>query len=165
MLACENGHDQCLRMLMAHMANHPFDDVDNVQPYSIEPPETARKWVDEAKNWSSPLHFVDVNPPYRTLSLLRDGANIHASFHDKGPTPLDIALSKGGESASLIIRASEPWSVDTHDLFPFAARRRAYELFKIGILIAASRFEGGEQGFRDVWEFGVMKHAVDRTCK
>jgi len=43
MLACENGHDQCLRILMAHMANHPFDDVDNVQPYSTEPPETARK--------------------------------------------------------------------------------------------------------------------------
>ena len=39
---------------------------------------------------------------------------------------------------------------------------RAYDLFKIGLLFAASRFEGEEQAFLDVWEFGVRPHAIVR---
>ena len=122
--------------------------------------EATRAWVEEAAQWSSPLHFVDVNPPERTLSLLREGADLYASFDTKTPTPLDVALAKGGDSASLILRASEPWCFDTHHLFPLPARRRAYGLFKVGRLLAASRFEGAEQAFRDVWDFHVMPRAI-----
>ena len=162
-LACEGGHHQCVRLLMSYMAYHPFA----MYPECIEnlfvSSEEMRQWVGEAAQWSSPLHFVDVNPPERTTSLLRDGANVHARLGNGLPTPLDVARAKGGDSASLILRASKPWGVGTHCLFPSQARRRAYELLKVGRMFAASRFEGhDQQAFFDVWQFGVMPHAIVR---
>ena len=121
--------------------------------------EEMRQWVGEAAKWSSPLHFVDVNSPARTTFLLRDGADIHARLGSGLPTPLDVALAKGGDSSSLILRASKPWSVGTHSLFPSQARRRAYDLLKIGLLFAASR---QKHAFFDVWQFLVMPHAIVR---
>ena len=160
LLACHNGHDPCVRLLMSYMAPFPSD----VSVYLASPlPDATRKWVAEAERWSSPLHFVDVNSCERTLSLLRGGADIHASRRSGLPTPLDVALAKGGDSASLVLRAGTPWSVGTHSLFPSQARRRAYELLMVGRLFASSRFEGQEQAFFDVWQFGVMPHAIVRT--
>ena len=158
--ACVNGNLQCLRLLMSYTAHHHFaTDPERIQAL---PSGAMQTWVEEAVKWSSPLHFVDVNPPERTLSLLRDGANINASFDARSPTPLDVALGRGGASASLILRAGYPWSFGTHFLFPLPARRRAYDLFKIGRLFAASRFAGEEQAFLDAWDFGVMPHAIAR---
>ena len=159
MFACERGHHQCVRLLMSYMAYHPFA----THPECIETlfltSEEMRQWVGEAAKWSSPLHFVDVNSPARTTFLLRDGADIHARLGSGLPTPLDVALAKGGDSSSLILRASKPWSVGTHSLFPSQARRRAYDLLKIGLLFAASR---QKHAFFDVWQFLVMPHAIVR---
>ena len=150
------GHDSVIRVLMSYMS--PFPDRFHLSRL----PDATRTWVEEARRWSSPLHFVDVNPPDRTLSLLRNGADIHHASRVGFPTPLHLALAKGGDSASLVLRASQPWSFGTHFLFPGCARRRAYDLFKIGRLLAASRFDGEEHAFLDAWEFVVMPHAIVR---
>ena len=150
------GHDSMIRVLMSYMS--PFPDRFNLSRL----PDATRTWVEEARRWSSPLHFVDVNPPERTLSLPRNGADIHHASRFGFPTPLHLALAKGGDSASLVVRASHPWSFGTHFLFPDCARRRAYDLFKIGRLLAASRFDGEEHAFLDAWDFKVMPHAIVR---
>ena len=150
------GHDSAIRVLMSYMS--PFPDRFNLSLL----PDATRTWVEEARMWSSPLHFVDVNPPDRTLSLLRNGADIHHASRVGFPTPLHLALAKGGDSASLVLRASHPWSFGTHFLFPGCARRRAYDLFKIGRLLAASRFDGEEHAFLDAWDIVVMPHAIVR---
>jgi serine/threonine-protein phosphatase 6 regulatory ankyrin repeat subunit B len=168
--ACKQGKEECIRLLMSYMAHEH-----NRVPFDWEPQSllmrrlsgSMREWVCTANNcWSTPLHFVCVNSPGRTRSLLRSGADILAA-RDGGPTPLDLASREGegsdNESASLILRANEAWSSQTHDIFPSPSRRRAYEVFKIGILLSSSPlFRGEEQALRDVWRSFVMPYAITR---
>ena len=63
---------------------------------------------------------------------------------------------------ALLRRASRPWCPHVnHDLFPSPHRLRAWELFKIGLLLS-SRFPREEGSFFDAWETVVMPHAVRR---
>ena len=153
-------NEPLVKLLMAHMAhthelNWCGDDIERVED------ESFREWLRKASKWPTPLHFVDVSSPDRTRALLRQGADILSASED-GTTPLDLARQAEGESANLIQKASEPWSAETHDLFPLPARRRARDLVMLGYLLSDARFEGAEVAFRDVWRCHVMPFAVSR---
>ena len=125
-------------------------------------PSRTRAWIVEALRWSTPLHFVDFNSYEWTRSLLRCGADVRASSGPGYPTPVDVARVTRGGSSSLVLRASLPWSPESHDLFPCPSRRRAVGLLLVGRLLASSRASGAEQAFVDVWDAIVMPLAVTR---
>lgn len=60
-----------------------------------------------------------------------------------------------------MIAAAGPWTPAAHDLFPLAARWRAWELYKIGALIARMHGSAG-QAILDVWVAHVIPGALDR---
>ena len=119
------------------------------------------------------------------LRHLRDGADIHQTFEMTGndmarlgaaappwPTPKQTALNLAqaldaqgkapeGSPAWLILRASEPWSPNTHHVFPAEKRGRAVELLRIGFALSrSSRFAGEEQAMMDVWREVLMPQAI-----
>ena len=91
----------------------------------------------EALRWSSSLHFVGFNSYEWTRALLRCGADVHTRLGTGSPTPVDVARMTLGASSSLVLRASLPWSPETHDLFPLPARRRAADLLLVGRMLAS----------------------------
>ena len=111
---------------------------------------SGRRW---SPRWS-PLHHVEVLSAERTRALLRGGASIHAPAGTPPVSPLQRAQQQqpAGEAAQLILRAAQPWSPATHDLFPAAARARAVELCRLGYLLGCSeRFQTESRSLIDAW--------------
>lgn len=110
-------------------------------------------------------------PARRARQLLRDGADPHASHRERGVTPAALAarlagrgLAPEGSAAQLVLLAAEPWSPESHSLFPRRARERAFELARIGWLLSRlEAFEGQELAVVDAWRGFVMPHAVRRA--
>ena len=115
-------------------------------------------WLRDAKAWT-PLHHLEVLTPARALSLLRDGADLHAG----SPSPLERARTVPGEVSALVVHAGRQWSPQTHHLFPAAARSYAVEVLRLGYLLAWSpRYTGEASSLVDVWLGYVLPHAVER---
>jgi hypothetical protein len=69
-----------------------------------------------------------------------------------------------GTVAHLVLRAALPWEPNTHHLFPEAARARAYELLLVGYALSRSPpYAAHTQALLDVWVYGVMAYAIERT--
>ena len=125
-------------------------------------------WLAESRDWTTPLHHLRVVTPARARALLRGGADLRAAARDGAPTPLSLARglraageAGGGSAAALVLRAAEPWSPETHELLPAAARAWAVAVVRLGTLLSR-RFGGEEQSFVDAWRDYVMPHAVGR---
>lgn len=137
----------------------------------------ARSGCEELSAWLrssadfSPLHHVEVLSTQRTLALLRTG---RFSPHAGSCSPADRArerlLELRGDGdprtalgpprhapSSLILRASQPWSPSTHELWGAPQRARAFELLKLGYLLRATL---GDGSVLDWWVAHVMPHAL-----
>ena len=68
-----------------------------------------------------------------------------------------------GPVASLVLKAAAPWSPATHYLFPAAARRRAWDMIKLGHLIASAHVEQRPRELFDVWFSTLMPLAIERS--
>ena len=76
------------------------------------------------------------------------GADLHAREGD-GPAPHSLALAMrvqgvvaAGSAADLVLCAAEPWSPETHHLFPPLSRVRAVEVMLMGHRLSReARFE------------------------
>ena len=115
-------------------------------------------WLD-ASNDFTPLHHLEVLEPQRTLALLRAGDYSPVAGH---PSPAMRAKNflrryKDDEAAKMIVRASEPWSPDTHALWGDTQRARVLELLKIGYLLRATL---GDWSVLDWWVGHVMPCAI-----
>ena len=73
-------------------------------------------------------------------------------------------------SASLVLRAAQPWSAHTHCLFPAPARECARALLSVGYQLAWARphCEGSGamlpgEAFLDVWRDHIMPRVVLRA--
>jgi len=146
------------------------------------------QWLITSRQWTTPLHYLEIIGATRARSLLRGAADLHAGAAD-GPTPLSLALemcegggehcagseatSKGakGSAAYLVLQASRPWSRMTHELFPLGVRRRASALVRIGQLLSRQPWFQSGDGLRednrqvallDVWIDHVIPLAVQR---
>ena len=113
------------------------------------------------------------HPALSVRALLRNGASILAAFAPGRPTPLSLARSlhaKGmaaeGSAAALVLKAAEPWSPASHELFPDPARAHAVQLLLVGhSLSRLPKHESVAQAIFDIWLFHVMPHVVVRESK
>ena len=204
-IACAYGHLAVAQVLCSHgaardlkmfngidlPANSPADlmarfDAAELAAQSGHP--ELSQWLIISRQWTTPLHYLDVIGAGRARSLLRNDADLHAGLPD-GPTPLSLAMemceggdehgagsgasSKGakGSAAHLVLQASRPWSRLSHELFPQRARRRAAALVQIGVLLSRqpwsqsddeSREDSRQVAFLDVWVDHVIPLAVHR---
>ena len=103
-------------------------------------------WITNTIEWS-PLHHLDVLSPDRTRLLLRQGADVHAKpTTGDTRTPFEVAEGMQGtsESARLVLLAAGQWSVESHSLFPNAARNSAATLaFSLYHMYARRMNNGG----------------------
>lgn len=107
----------------------------------------------------APLHHVAILTQERTLALLREGT--HSPVSGAIPAAEIARRHPSSAAAALIIRAAEPWSPSTNEIWGAAHRSRAVELLKIGYLVARTYASGeGEGSVIDVWVAHVMSRAI-----
>ena len=119
-------------------------------------------WLEETRDWTTPLHHISLLSAERVRRLLRAGADLHAQSSPAAPTPLQLAQQAGaqaGESHRLLLAAATPWSPSNHDLKPAPTRARAVTLMRLGYLLAwQPRFVNGS--LANAWIDGVLPHAM-----
>ena len=129
-------------------------------------------WLITSRQWSTPLHHLDIISTPRARALLRNGADLHAAAAPGGPTPFSLAQAMraagdvaDGSVAQLVLDAAKPWSGVTHTLFPDAARALAVQLLRLGHLLSRQeRFTGEETALFDLWIELVVPRVVQRAC-
>jgi ankyrin repeat protein len=138
--------------------------------------EAVREWLAGSRQWTTPLHHLATVGADRARALLRGGADLRAAAAGAdAPTPLSLAerlraegSTPPGSAADLVLRAAEPWSPQTHQLFPSEARAQAVELMLLGAQLSREeRFEKEDDpnagiAVWDVWMGFVVPHAVTR---
>ena len=123
-----------------------------------------RRWLKATRSWTE-LHHVEQLTEEHARKLLRRGYDVFVQDR-KGVTPVDRAekvlsakKKKGAAAAKLILKAAQPWSPATHDLFPERARADAVKALLLGYAFQRStRFSLPI----DVWCLHVMPHLVAR---
>ena len=152
--AARQGHTFCVHLLSSYGARDERAAAGAARHGHAD----LATWLRDAKAWT-PLHHLEVLTPARALSLLRDGADLHAG----SPSPLERARTVPGEVSALVVHAGRQWSPQTHHLFPAAARSYAVEVLRLGYLLAWSpRYTGEASSLVDVWLGYVLPHAVER---
>lgn len=48
-------------------------------------------WLDSTRQWTTPLHYIELHTPDRTMEMLRGGADPHARAAPDACSPLDVA--------------------------------------------------------------------------
>ena len=172
-VAVDHGHLECMQLLSSVGASRTVRQNDHewlAREIAHECGHDAIvEWLHASEEWTR-LHHLEVLPCKRTRRLLLAGASLHAKRGNPPCTPLQRAALLGGAGmpqALLLLKAAEPWSADTHSLFPMSARRTAVELLLIGAclgdrLVAASA-PGGASFCPDIWVQHVMPQAVSRA--
>ena len=171
--ACQYGHLATAKLLSSYGASRHFDLSFGSQK-THETAEALAKfhghltlaaWLRDSCKWTTPLHHVAVISTSRTLALLRAGASIDAKDQEGDLTPLALACelhAKGeapnGTPAALVLKAAQPWSPETHALFPAAARAYAVQMMLIGHSKSA-RLPA------DLWMHIIMPYLVSRDSK
>jgi len=114
-------------------------------------------WLTTSRDWCTPLHHVAVISEERAITLLRDGASVHARKEGDpvAPSPLELASSSSAVGR-VILAAAAPWSPSAHCLFPLRARAYAVDLLLLGHHID-SRFQNS---LMDVWLGRVMPQVI-----
>ena len=130
----------------------------------------VQDWIIATREWTTPLHHVQLLTAPRVRELLAAGADVHARSGRQGSqTPLTIAtslLESGAQhvGAAMIVAAAGPWSSGVPALFPPWARARAVQLLLIGYGISNVY----DCALLDVWIETLMPFAVrrneDTTC-
>ena len=152
--AAQEGHAGCTYLLHSYGARNLAAAVYAANGGHDE----LRDWLQHAHSWT-PLHHLEVLTPARTLSLLRDGADLHAGK----PSPLERAKVVPGDASALVLRAAAPWSPKTHHLFPEAARAQAVAAMRLGYQLAwSTRYESEACSLVDAWISYVLPNLVDR---
>ena len=122
------------------------------------------RWLKATRSWTR-LHHVEHLTERHARMLLRRGDDVFAKT-GRGVTPVDRAekvlsakKKTGAAAATLILKAAQPWSPATHDLFPERARADA-----VNALLLGYAFQRSERFSLpiDVWRLHVMPHLVAR---
>ena len=171
-VACFHGHLACVKVLSSYGASWSIVDLAFATAAGAGHNDVCT-WLIMSREWTSPLHHLEIISAGRARDLLSADADLEAAAREGGPTPLNLARALAeagragaGSAAELVLRAAEPWSPEAHALFPAAARARAVELLKLGVLLSwQPRFGGVEGALVDVWLEGVIPGAVDRLCR
>jgi len=143
--------------------------------------QAVLSWLIESRRWSSELHHACVLDASRVRFLLHRGDDPYACARGYGwgrdpDAPLEVAkrwlASRAAcstpsrdafdgpvtDGAMLVVRACEPWSATTHELFPPTERGRAVQILRLGYLLARPF-----PGFIDCWRAFVMPLCIVRV--
>uniref|UniRef100_A0A7S0JI94 Uncharacterized protein n=1 Tax=Calcidiscus leptoporus TaxID=127549 RepID=A0A7S0JI94_9EUKA len=179
MMACKWCHLEVVQLLSSYGASRtppgyrnrlrrgPGTAENSVGNLGHHDPDSAQRvttWLEETRDWSTPLHHVSLISAERTRRLLRAGADMHARSSLDAPTPLQLAEQAGAQAGMahrLLLTAASPWSYANHNLKPFGTRARAMSLMRLGYLLARQpRFSNESQPLIDVWMDRVLPHAM-----
>lgn len=179
-VALHMGNLRCVQLLSAMGAKRlPLQGWETMSSTEVG------KWFTISHGWTQ-LHHLELlalepsRACERAVSLLRAGADISCRQVVKTAvgTLLPVADSElvtvpsvvetashapDGPVASLVLKAAAPWSPATHYLFPAVARRRAWDIIKLGHLIASAHVEERPRELVDVWFSTLMPLAVERA--
>ena len=166
-IACRRGHLAAVCTLSSHGAQRLLSGEDEADVAAARGHTELAAWLTLSRQWSTPLHHLDIITAPRARALLRDGASIHAAV-DGGPTPLSLAQAMhiagnvaDGSPAHLVLRVAAPWRFSTHELFATGARERAVALLLLGSQLSNhERFFRQEDALKDVWLFHIMPQAL-----
>jgi ankyrin repeat protein len=124
-----------------------------------------RDWLQRTRGFASPLCYLEDLSAERTRDLLRRsrggrGGVIRVRNHSD-PSSLSAVqrarqLTPPLAAPPLVLRAAEPWSTRTHDLWPDHTRAMAGAILRIGYAVARERCQGSEHAFLDAWRDIVM---------
>jgi len=132
-------------------------------------------WLQRTRDYSSPLHHLELLSADQAKDMLRAGAALGARARPDAPSPLELAerLAKqvgaaGREAAELVVEAALPWSPRAHRLWPAGARARAEELVRLGWQLSNTAqspgpFGNESQAVMDLWRVSVMAQALVRA--
>ena len=169
--ACQYGHLATAKLLSSYGASRqfylsfkgPHETAEELAEFHGH--LTLAAWLRDSCKWTTPLHHIAVISTSRTLALLRAGASINAKDQEGDPTPLALACelhAKGeatnGTPAALVLKAAQPWSPETHALFPAAARAYAVQMMLIGHSKSARLPV-------DLWLHIIMPYLISRDSK
>ena len=169
-IASQGGHHVCAQLLLAYGASGGAVDTDGfsrAERYARDSGQIEMlSWLKHTRLWMPQHHLVQFGL-HRLRALLRAGIDLHdkpLSGQPHVPSLLDRAkelrLTAAGQ---MVLRAAEPWSPANHELFPDATRARAWELLRLGRLLAgAPRFVGHAVALGDVWLGTVLPHVLSR---
>ncbi|EOD12899.1 hypothetical protein EMIHUDRAFT_437237 [Emiliania huxleyi CCMP1516] len=153
-MACQNGHLECVRLLIeagaavsqarndgatplfAACHNGHLEVAKLLSSYGASRAATPFGTPEEAANhkghadlaaWLVASRGWTPLAHLETLTAARATSLLRsgASLHEGEPTPLRRAAGGEGEAAALVRRAAAPWSPASHSLFPAGARARA----------------------------------------
>lgn len=139
----------------------------------------TRTWLLETADWITPLHHFDILAIGYLRKLLRSSiywtqevhpwmprVDLHARAGPSAPSPLELASSQPeaarSASASLVVRASQPWSPQNHELFPLEARTLVAALLPIGYHL---EFHRHFRGFGTLWTQHVLSQLITRESQ
>lgn len=163
MVGCQHGHLEVAMLLSSYEASRQTGKFRGFVPKSgTWAEDLARRsgndelveWLQESKSFG-PLHHIEVLTPQRTLMLLRSGcvSPLAGGSESAAARARDYPTNP---SASLIMKASAPWSPQLNELWGRPHRLFAVELLKIGYRLRAKY----ECALFDVWVAHVMPFAV-----
>ena len=143
-------------------------------------------WLRRTRDFTTPLHHLELLSAARARALLRAGAALGARARPGAPSPLELArqlllqpqppgggggandAAAGREAARLVVSAAQPWSPQTHELWPARGRARAEALVRLGWRLSSTDrspgpFGNEAQSIMDAWRGLVMVHALVRA--
>ena len=122
----------------------------------------------------------------RHVSCIGAPPTVGARARPDAPSPLELARqllrqpqpggggataatnAAGREAARLVVSAAQPWSPQTHELWPARGRARAEALVRLGWRLSSTDrspgpFGNEAQSIMDAWRGLVMVHALVRA--
>ena len=166
--ATKQGHIECVKLLSSYGSPRQGQFAENFRVVLRElcllmdkgVHKELAAWLQHSRSWT-PLHHIEQLTRARAVALLRGGASVHAG----SPSPLERAREVVGEVGELVVRAAGPWSPESHELYPAAARERAVAVLRLGYLLAWAPQEDQTckgSALVDAWRGHVLPHVVER---
>ena len=172
MYSCLRGNEALAKLLCSYGADRDATDFDGDTTITLARmfghPHIA-DWLEATREWTTPLHYLDILTPQRAAALLAAGASPHARATATAPSPFTLAKAMqqaeggvaAGSAAAQVILEVEGWEAENAPLMPAAARARANEMASALVLWIGPRFAGGAEGMlRDPWKEVVIPRVL-----
>ena len=178
--AAKEGHLEVVQFLCFHGAARTpptAEHYDSIESNAFEQPAVLA-WLQHTRDYTTPLHHLELLSAAHARDLLRAGAALEARARPDAPSPLELArqlqqhpdggAAPGSEAARLVVAAAQPWSPQTHELWPSGGRAHAKALVRLGWRLSNTQQSPGPFGneaeaVMDTWRGIVMVHALERA--
>lgn len=87
-----------------------------------------RRWLNERHDYITRFHYFEEFSEDMLLAGLRSGAMLLSMRSAHGRSVLDLAAASATGNAAIVLRAAQPFSRESAELWPGFVRRRALEL-------------------------------------